>query len=61
MSYLLRLVNTAIDTHFKFMVDNHTMTVIAADFVPIVPYTTEVLDINMGRQLSIISDTMNKR
>lgn len=26
-SYRIRLVNGAIDTHFKFMIDNHTMTV----------------------------------
>ena len=47
-SYRLRLVNAAIDTHFKFSVDNHTMTVIASDLVPIEPYNTTVLDINIG-------------
>lgn len=47
-SYRLRLVNGAVDTHFKFMIDNHTMTVIASDLVPITPYTTNVLDIGMG-------------
>lgn len=47
--YLLRIVNTAIDTHFKFMIDDHTLTVIATDFVPIEPYTTTVLDITMGK------------
>lgn len=48
-SYRYRLVNGAIDTHFKFTIDNHTMTVIAADFVPITPYTTDVLNIGMGK------------
>ncbi|OCK79607.1 multicopper oxidase [Lepidopterella palustris CBS 459.81] len=52
--YLIRLVNAAIDTHFKFSIDNHTMTVIATDFVPIVPYTTDVLDITMGQRYDII-------
>ncbi|OTA55200.1 multicopper oxidase [Hypoxylon sp. EC38] len=33
----IRLVNGAIDTHFKFMIDNHKMKVIAADLVPIRP------------------------
>lgn len=47
-SYRLRLINGGIDTHFKFSIDNHTMTVIAADFVPITPYDTTVLDIAMG-------------
>ncbi|KAF2495700.1 laccase Lcc4 [Lophium mytilinum] len=53
-SYLLRVVNGAIDTHFKFSIDSHTMTVIAADFVPIVPYTTDVLDITMGQRYDVI-------
>lgn len=46
--YLFRIINSAIDTHFKWSIDNHTMTVIASDLVPITPYTTEVLDITMG-------------
>ena len=47
-SYRLRLINAAIDTHWKFTMDNHTMTVIAMDLVPIKPFTTEVLSIGMG-------------
>lgn len=47
-SYRLRLVNAACDTHFKFMIDNHTMTVIANDLVPIEPYQSNVLNIAMG-------------
>ncbi|OAA80248.1 Multicopper oxidase, type 3 [Akanthomyces lecanii RCEF 1005] len=53
-SYRIRLINGAIDTHFKFTIDNHTMTVIAADFVPIVPYQTTVLDIAMGQRYDIV-------
>jgi FtsP/CotA-like multicopper oxidase with cupredoxin domain len=47
-SYRLRLINGAIDTHFKFSIDNHDMTVIASDLVPINPYTTEYIDIGIG-------------
>lgn len=47
-TYRLRLINGAIDTHFKFSIDNHSITVIAMDFVPIKPYNTTVLDIAMG-------------
>jgi len=47
-SYRLRLVNAALDTHFKFSIDNHTLQVITNDFVPITPYNTTVLDIAMG-------------
>ncbi|KAF2397485.1 hypothetical protein EJ06DRAFT_481637 [Trichodelitschia bisporula] len=58
-SHLLRLVNVAIDTHFKFMIDNHTMTVVAADFVPIEPYQTDILNIAMGQRYDVIV-TANK-
>lgn len=53
-SYRLRLVNVAIDTHFKFSIDNHTMTVIETDWVPIVPYTTTTLNIAMGQRYDVI-------
>lgn len=48
-SYRLRLGNAACDTHFKFSIDHHVLTVIAADLVPIQPYTTSVLDIAIGK------------
>lgn len=47
-SYRLRLGNAACDTHFKFSIDHHTLTVIAADLVPIQPYNTTILDIAIG-------------
>ena len=53
-SHRIRLVNGAIDTHFKFMIDNHNLTVIAMDLVPIVPYTTTVLSIGMGQRYDVI-------
>jgi FtsP/CotA-like multicopper oxidase with cupredoxin domain len=49
-SHRIRLVNGAIDTHFKFMIDDHNLTVIAMDLVPIVPYTTTYLSIGMGQR-----------
>ncbi|CZR67928.1 related to laccase precursor [Phialocephala subalpina] len=53
-TYRIRLVNAAIDTHFKFMIDNHNLTVISADLVPIVPYDTQVLSIGMGERYDIV-------
>ncbi|KAF7539222.1 hypothetical protein G7054_g2333 [Neopestalotiopsis clavispora] len=53
-SYRMRIVNAAVDSHFRFMIDNHTMTVIAMDLVPIEPYTTDVLSIGMGQRYDII-------
>lgn len=49
-SYRLRLGNAACDTHFKFSIDHHSLTVIAVDLVPIQPYSTTVLDIAIGKQ-----------
>ncbi|XP_044716387.1 multicopper oxidase domain-containing protein [Hirsutella rhossiliensis] len=53
-SHRLRLVNAAVDTHFKFTIDNHRMTVIATDLVPIRPYTTNVLNIGIGQRYDVI-------
>ncbi|RAL65835.1 hypothetical protein DID88_005498 [Monilinia fructigena] len=53
-SYRIRLVNAAIDSHFKFMIDNHNLTVIAMDLVPIVPYSTQVLSMGMGQRYDVI-------
>jgi FtsP/CotA-like multicopper oxidase with cupredoxin domain len=46
----IRLVNTSTNTHFKFWIDEHVMTVMAADFIPIQPYNTTVLNINIGSE-----------
>jgi FtsP/CotA-like multicopper oxidase with cupredoxin domain len=53
-SYRIRLVNGAADTHFRFTIDNHTMQVIATDFVPIVPYNTTDISIGMGQRYDVI-------
>nr|WCO04041.1 laccase [Paramyrothecium roridum] len=53
-SYRMRLVGAAVDSHFKFSIDNHTMTVIAADLIPIEPYETTVIDVSMGQRYDII-------
>lgn len=52
--YLLRFINMATDTFFKISLDNHTMTVISADFVPIKPYTTDVVSIGIGQRYEVI-------
>jgi FtsP/CotA-like multicopper oxidase with cupredoxin domain len=44
----IRLVNMSTDSHFKFSIDEHNLTVMAADFVAIEPYTTQVLNIFIG-------------
>lgn len=56
-SYRMRLVNGAVDTHFKFSIDSHTIQVIAMDLVPIEPYTTDTLSIGIGQRYDIIVNT----
>lgn len=51
---LIRLVNGAADTHFDFTIDNHTLQVIATDFVPIEPYYTDVISIGMGQRYDVL-------
>ncbi|KAI1327254.1 putative extracellular dihydrogeodin oxidase/laccase [Xylariaceae sp. FL0255] len=52
--YRIRLVNAGQDVVFKFSIDNHPFEVIAADFVPIVPYTTDTVSLTMGQRYDII-------
>lgn len=59
-SYRLRLVNAAVDTHWKFMIDNHTLEIIAMDLVPIVPYNTTVLEVAIGQRYDVIVRTTGK-
>ena len=47
--YLLRLINTSVDTTFVFSIDGHSLTVVGADFVPIVPYTTGGVLVGIGQ------------
>ncbi len=42
-THLLRLINTGSQGIQKFSIDNHMMTVIANDFVPVEPYNTTVV------------------
>ncbi|KAK8116708.1 laccase-1 [Apiospora kogelbergensis] len=53
-SHRLRLVNGALDTHFKFSIDNHTLQVISMDLVPIEPFTTDVLSLGIGQRYDVI-------
>ncbi|ORY01053.1 laccase precursor [Clohesyomyces aquaticus] len=58
-THRLRLVNTAIDASMRVALDNHTFTVIANDFVPVVPYTTDWIQIGIGQRYDVLI-TANK-
>ncbi|QPC63884.1 hypothetical protein HYE67_006115 [Fusarium culmorum] len=53
-TYRLRLVNTGIDTLYKFSIDHHTLKVIAVDFVSIEPYETDHVNIAIGERMDIL-------
>lgn len=52
--YLLRIVNAGTDSHFEFSIDGHNLTVIANDFVPIVPFTTNALSVSIGQRYDVV-------
>ncbi|KAF2841786.1 multicopper oxidase [Patellaria atrata CBS 101060] len=52
--HLLRLVNTGINQYFHVGLDGHKFTVVAADFVPIVPYETDSVVLGVGQRYDVI-------
>ena len=52
--YLLRLINTSIDNHFKIQIDNHVLNVVSTDFVQIQPYQTTSLNLGIGQRYDVI-------
>lgn len=52
--YLLRLINTAFDNSFIFTIDNHNLTVVEADFVPIHNFNATSILIAIGQRYNII-------
>jgi hypothetical protein len=47
-THRLRLINTSLDVALRVSLDGHPFTVIANDFVPVVPYPTNYLLIGIG-------------
>ncbi|KAI9658733.1 MAG: hypothetical protein M1821_002293 [Bathelium mastoideum] len=53
--YLLRLINTSVDTTFVFAIDGHNLTVIGSDFVPLkTPYNTSSVLVGIGQRYHVI-------
>lgn len=53
-TYRLRLVNSAVDGVWQFSIDGHRFKVIANDLVPIKPFETDSIKIQMGQRYDII-------
>jgi FtsP/CotA-like multicopper oxidase with cupredoxin domain len=52
--YRIRFINLATEAWFHPSIDGHNMTVISNDLVPIVPYETDGVLINMGQRYDVI-------
>jgi FtsP/CotA-like multicopper oxidase with cupredoxin domain len=52
--YRMRLISSATESHFQFSIDGHSLTVIANDLVPIIPYETDSLLINAAQRYDVI-------
>ncbi|TVY90039.1 oxidoreductase [Lachnellula willkommii] len=50
----LRLINAGAEGVQKFSIDGHNMTVIANDFVPIIPYDTKVVSLAVGQRTDVL-------
>ncbi|KAL8417323.1 hypothetical protein RB596_007446 [Gaeumannomyces avenae] len=53
-THRLRLINSGADGVQRFSIDQHTMTVIANDFVPIKPYDAKVVTLGVGQRVDVI-------
>ena len=53
-THRLRLVNVGGDGIQRFSIDGHVMTVIANDFTPVVPYSSDIISLGVGQRTDII-------
>lgn len=50
----LRLINPSAEAIQRFTIDGHTFTVMANDFVPVKPYTTNQITLGVGQRTDVI-------
>ena len=53
-AHRLRLINAGSEALQRFTIDGHNMTVMANDFVPVKPYTTDVVTLGIGQRTDVI-------
>lgn len=52
----LRIINTSVENHFVLSLANHTMTIIAADLVPVNAQTVDQLFVGPGQRYDVTID-----
>lgn len=53
-THRLRLINSGAAGDHRFSIDDHTMTVIALDFVPVVPFDTKAVVLGIGQRADVL-------
>lgn len=53
-THRIRLINSGSEGVQRFSIDQHTMTVIANDFVPVQPYNTTVVTLGIGQRTDVL-------
>ena len=53
-THRLRLINSGADGQVRFSIDNHTLEVIATDFVPIQPYKNTTVTLGIGQRMDVL-------
>ncbi|KAJ4398304.1 hypothetical protein N0V91_010280 [Didymella pomorum] len=53
-TYLLRLINGAIQSTYKFYIDGHELEVVNMDSTKIAPYKTNVVNIQIGQRYMVL-------
>lgn len=53
-THRLRLINSGSEAVQRFSIDEHTMTIIANDFVPVEPYDTKVVTLGVGQRTDVL-------
>ncbi|PPJ54407.1 hypothetical protein CBER1_07364 [Cercospora berteroae] len=53
-TYRIRLISAACSATMKLTIDDHEMTVIANDFVPVVPYKTNHVTLSVGQRTDVL-------
>lgn len=59
-SYRLRLINAGAEGIQKFSIDGYKLKIIANDFVPLVPYETDVVTLGVGQRTDVIVEASGK-
>ncbi|CAK4020677.1 multicopper oxidase, type 1 [Lecanosticta acicola] len=52
--YLLRLINMSVDNYIRVSLDNHPLSVITSDYVPIKPLSTNWLLLGIGQRYDVV-------